>query len=195
MILLLHGLSRSGKDTVAHRLTSNFDFHHLKISAHLKRCASLLFGVPEDHFENHNKDLPNVKWGRTPREILKFLGTDVFQFQIENLVPGTNRCFWIDHLHDDVARLQMMKKDVVISDYRFPHELSSLRKKFPDETIRVIRVIPAYQGYTLPTKIDESETLLPYDFSIDNGTTIDDLHERVDLLVKELTQTRSQRNR
>lgn len=190
MILLLHGLSRSGKDTVANRLASSSEFEHLKISAHLKRSAALLFGIPERHFEEGEKDLPHPKWGRTPRQILKFLGTDVFQFQIETLLPGSARCFWIDYLHDDIDRLQSMKKNVVISDYRFPHELHSLRTRFPTETIHVIRVTPEYPGYRAPRELDESEQTLPHDFVIRNRT-VEELHRQVDLLAERLTRKRS----
>ena len=185
MILLLHGLSRSGKDTVATRLVSSFDFEHLKIAAHLKRSASLLFGIPESHFETSEKDIPHLKWGRSPREILKFLGTDVFQFQIETLLPGSARCFWINYLHDDIARLQSVKRNIVISDYRFPHELASLRIRFPQATIRVIRVTPKYIGYRVPMALDESEKRLPHDFEIENITK-EDLYRQVDSLVEEL---------
>jgi uridine kinase len=190
MILLLHGLSRSGKDTVANRLASSFEFEHLKISAHLKRSAAMLFGIPERHFEEEDKDLPHPKWGRTPRQILKFLGTDVFQFQIETLLPGSARRFWIDYLHDDIARLQSMKKNVVISDYRFPHELHSLRTRFPTEPIHVIRVTPEYPGYRAPRELDESEQTLPHDFVIRNRT-IEELHRDVELLAERLTRKRS----
>jgi hypothetical protein len=194
MIVLLHGLSRSGKDTVANRFAACFEFEHLKISAHLKRSAALLFGISERHFEEGEKDLPHPKWGRTPRQILKFLGTDVFQFQIETLLPGSARCFWIDHLHEDLARLQTMKKNVVISDYRFPHEMSSLRTRFPTEAIHVIRVTPEYSGYRSPSELDESEQTLPYDFEIRNRT-VEDLHRQVDLLAERLTRKRSPQSR
>ena len=190
MILLLHGLSRSGKDTVATRLVSSFGFEHLKIAGHLKRSASLLFGIPESHFETGEKDVVHRKWERTPREILKFLGTDVFQFQIETLLPGSARCFWINYLHDDITRLQSMKKHIVISDYRFPHELGSLRIRFPQETIRVIHVTPKYIGYRAPILLDESERRLPHDFEIENRT-VEELYRQLDSLVEELIRTKS----
>lgn len=185
MIILLHGLSRSGKDTVARRLVERFRMTHLKISSHLKRCASLLFDVPLEDFEERQKDDPHPKWGRSPREMLKFLGTDVFQYKIESFIPGRNRCFWIDYLHKDIADELALGRSVVISDYRFEHELISLRTRFPKEALHVLRVVPCYSGFVGPARMDESEECLPFDFEIRN-VTIDQLHREVDDLFADL---------
>ena len=154
---------------------------HLKISSHLKRCASLLFDVPLQDFEERQKDDPHPKWGRTPRQILKYLGTDVFQYNIESFLPGRNRCFWIDYLHKDIARQLALGMSVVISDYRFEHELFSLRRRFPKEDLYVLRVLPCYAGFVGPAHMDESEEPLPFDSEIRN-VTMDQLHRDPDAL-------------
>jgi hypothetical protein len=192
MIILLHGLSRCGKDTVANILVKRFDFAHLKISAHLKRCASMLFEIPLEHFETREKDLVHSAWNCTPRQMLKFLGTDVCQFKIEELVPGLKRRFWIDHLHTQIAQNRANKTSIVISDYRFPHEWDSLKERFPAEVITVIRVVPSFEGFVPPKDLDESEKRLPVDFELENRNW-DELDKNVEELLRTI-QRRSPSN-
>jgi len=184
MIILLHGLSRCGKDTVANILVNRFDFAHLKIAAHLKRCAAILFEIPVEHFETNEKDLVHSKWNCTPRQILKFLGTDVFQFKIEELVPDLKRRFWIDHLHTRIAENRANQKSIVISDYRFPHEREYLKDRFPTETIAVVRILPLFEGFVPPKELDESENRLPVDFEIENKN-----RETLDENIEEMLRT------
>lgn len=192
MILLLHGLSRCGKDSVANILANRFDFVHLKIAGHLKRCAAMLFEIPLEHFETNRKDLLDTKWNCTPRQILKFLGTDVFQFEIEELVPGLKRRFWIDHLHTQIAENRANRKSIVISDYRFPHEWDSLKHRFPTEVIIVIRVQPLFEGFVPPKDLDESEKRLPVDLEIENRNW-DELNKNIEEMLRTI-QRRSPSN-
>jgi hypothetical protein len=153
----------------------------------LKRCASLLFDIPLEDFENSNKDMVCRKWERTPRDCLKFLGTEVFQHQIETFIPGIRRRFWIDHLHKDIETALTREKNVVISDYRFKHEIDSLSEKFPNENIRVVHIIPNFEGFRMPQHIDETEQMRPYDHVLHN-CTIDQMLKEVDTLLISLPQ-------
>ena len=183
MIVLLNGLSRSGKDTVAKYLERSFNFTHLKISTPLKQAVSHMFGIPLEHLEDHRKD--NLcKYGVTPRQLLKFMGTDVGQHQIEHILPGTNRCFWINRLMLNINE----HCNYVVSDYRFIHEYDAIRNKFPHTPLRVIRVVPQYPQFKQPENMDESELTLPFDDILYNNT-IEDLYSQISQIFTPLRNT------
>lgn len=163
MIVLLNGLSRSGKDTVAKYMSEHHGFIHSKISTYLKDAVSCMFGIPIHHFEDSRKDKMTT-YGVTPRQMLKFIGTDVGQYKIEELLPGTNKCFWINRTIKDMSE----DRNYVVSDYRFPHEYDAIRRSFPYKSVYVIRVVPLYSEFKQPVEIDESEQPLPCDHILYN---------------------------
>jgi len=178
MIVLLNGLSRSGKDTVARYLTERHAFTHLKISATLKQVVACMFGIPLEHFEDARKDTPS-SFGVSPRQLLKFIGTDVGQYHIEKVLPGTQRCFWINRL---IERMNEHEK-YVVSDYRFPHEYDAIRLAFRNTPVYVLRVVPQYPGFENPVRMDESEQALPCDHVVYNRN-IQDLHTQISDFLK-----------
>jgi len=178
MIVLLNGLSRSGKDTVAKYLEQHHDFVHLKISTPLKQAVSCMFGIPLEHLETYHKDVP-CAFGVTPRQLLKYLGTDVGQYHIENLLPGTNRRFWVNRLLHNMDG----HHNYVISDYRFLHEYDVIRNQFPNKPVHVVRVVPQYPGFKQPHNMDESEKTLPYDHMLYNDN-LNNLYSQIQQFLK-----------
>lgn len=180
MIVLLNGLSRSGKDTVARLFVERHALCHVKISKTVKNVVSAMFGVPLGALEDYRKDLP-VKPGVSPRDMMKFVGTHIGQFEIERLFPGTNRCFWINRLIDDMDP----KKSYVISDYRYPHEYVALKRAFPYTPLFRVRLKPEFPGFSPPPVLDDTETKLPYDYLLTNRDP-QQLQNDVDILFKKL---------
>lgn len=175
MIVLLNGLSRSGKDTVAKMMVSEMAMYHVKISNHLKRAVSAMFGFSIDELEDHRKDKPTDMYpGTTPRDIMKFLGTDVGQYEINKLLPGIGRSFWVNRL----IREMDPRLDYVVSDYRYPHEWCAFETHFPNVPIVRVRVVAGYPGYTKPEKMDHSEQVLACDHIIHN-ISMEQLHNEV----------------
>jgi hypothetical protein len=122
MIIAICGLKRSGKDTVANRiLQKNPDFLHSKISDPLKKVCQILFDFSD--VEGPLKDHIDPKWDITPRAALQFLGTEMMQYKLQELLPNLGRCFWVKKLLMDLSlSLSLSKtKGVVISDLRFKH--------------------------------------------------------------------------
>ena len=182
MIVLLNGLSRGGKDTVANHLARNYGFHHMKISTCLKNCVSQMFDIPLEHLENDQKDKIDDRYNKTPRDILKFVGTDFGQIHLEELLPGTKRCFWVNRMIDEMKKTRFQR--FVVSDYRFLHEYNALKNAFPAHTVHVFKIVPNYYGYTNPPA-HESETPLRADYIIYN-TYKTKLYEDIDDLINNL---------
>jgi hypothetical protein len=164
MIVLLNGLSRSGKDTAAKVFVEKHSLCHVKISKTVKDVVSAMFGVPPGTLEDDRKDLPIKGHSISPRDMMKFIGTHVGQFEMERLLPGTNRCFWINRLIDRINP----QKDYIISDHRYPHEYVALKTAFPDTPVFRVRLKPEFPAFSPPAVMDDTETEMPYDYLLVN---------------------------
>jgi len=125
-----------------------------------------MFGVSPGELEDDRKDQPfKHDPSVTPRDMMKFVGTHVGQFEIERLLPGTNRCFWINRLID---KMDPGGSDYVISDYRYPHEYVALKKAFSNTPVFRVRLKPEFRGFSPPAVLDDTETEIPYDYLLVN---------------------------
>lgn len=178
-IVALCGARRTGKDTVASYLVEHHGYEHVKITAPLKRVCQTLFHFTEDQLETDSKELPDPRWGISPRQVMQFLGTEVFQYKIQELLPEVGRCFWINSLAT-LIRANPDKR-YVISDMRFLHEHQVLQSIDPSSmrTIRVSsqRVAPS----PADTHLSECEHHgIPADADLTNNGTKEDLYTTVD---------------
>lgn len=164
MIVLLNGLSRSGKDTAAKVFVEKHSLCHVKISKTVKDVVSAMFGVPLGALEDERKDRKDLRQQISPRDMMKFIGTHVGQLEIERLLPGTNRCFWINRLIDRMDP----NKSYVISDFRYPHEYVALKRAFPNTPVFRVRLKPEFASFSPPAVMDDTETEMPYDYLLVN---------------------------
>jgi hypothetical protein len=127
-IVALCGKKGSGKDTAAQALLDK-GWTGEKFAGPLKDACRTLFGFDESQVEGHLKDVLDPRWGTTPRAILQFMGTEVFQYKINEILPGIGgRKFWTKSM---IQRIQSSDGDVVITDMRFQHEVDALRAMDP----------------------------------------------------------------
>ena len=127
-LIAICGMRRSGKDTLANHIASKYDYEHVKIANHLKTAVASLFDLEHEHVEGHMKDELHIHWRTTPRKIMDFMGTHVFQHEIQKIIPHIGRSFWIDGL---IRELDMKNKRYVISDLRFPYEYHRIKEYNP----------------------------------------------------------------
>jgi hypothetical protein len=147
-IIAICGSKRHGKDTIANYLSSNYDYEHVKISQKMKDVCKILFGFSNNQMETDDKEIIDPKWNITPRKAMQFIGTEVGQFKIQELLPIIDRKFWINSL---LKELNPNKK-YVISDLRFLHEFEEI-KRLDGLIIRVER-----PNLILPTDLHISES-------------------------------------
>jgi hypothetical protein len=141
LIVAVFGARGAGKDTFA-RAFVEAGFAHEKFAAPLKAGVQAMFGLSDDQIhgvpelgEADPRELPSV-WGPSPRRILQFFGTEVFQHGLADLLPDMQREFWARSLVRRVARSSDAR--VVISDMRFPHELAVLRQQTDWDVVSVL---------------------------------------------------------
>ena len=176
-IVAICGLKRSGKDVVANYISNRFGHTHVKIAHKLKQITKLAFDLSDEELETDKKDMVVPRYGVSPRVLMDFLGTQVFQHDIGKEVPllKDNRCFWIDNLLQNVS-----KSKLVISDLRFHHELERLQKVSCDLT--VIRVQREGTSTNHLVSEMESETLVAH-YVVQNNGTLPELYAKIDIII------------
>lgn len=205
MIIGICGFIGSGKDTVADYLVNFHGFRRESFANTLKDAVSAVFGWDRTMLEGRTKearewreqvdpwwadrlDIPTL----TPRWILQYWGTEVCR-------KGFHDDIWIASLEN---KLRSSRDNVVISDCRFPNEISSI-KSAKGQIIWVQRgnlpdwyevALAANRGnncavqYLKMKKIHASETAwvgTDFDQILDNNSTIDALYNQVKSLVKD----------
>jgi len=130
-IIGLCGFIGSGKDTVADMLINQFGYKRESFASTLKDAVAQVFGWDRDLLEGRTAearqwrervdtwwanrlDMPNL----TPRWVLQYWGTDVCRVNFHDDI-------WIASLENKLVK---NKDNIVISDCRFPNEITSLRK-------------------------------------------------------------------
>ena len=208
-IISISGTIGSGKDTIADFLITHHGFKRVSFAGALKDAVSSVFGWDRelvdgvtkasrewreqvDQWWSQRLNMPNL----TPRYVLQYMGTEVFR----------------NHFHTDIwvasveHKLLTSKDDVVITDARFANEVEAV-KRVGGKAIRVVRGENPewYQaaldynrgprgniGYMLgKDKLDRfnihpseySHIGLPFDALVENNSTIDALHSKIERLI------------
>ena len=203
MIIGVCGFIGSGKDTIADYLVNFHEFRRESFASTLKDAVAAVFGWDRTMLEGRTKearewreqvdpwwaarlDMPTL----TPRWVLQYWGTEVCRKAFHDDI-------WIASLEN---KLRNSKDHVVISDCRFPNEISSI-KNAGGQIVWVQRgVLPAWYELAVDAnrgsnvalnelkrlKIHASETAwvgTEFDAVIDNNSTIDELYQQAQTLV------------
>jgi hypothetical protein len=203
MIIGVCGFIGSGKDTIADYLVNFHEFRRESFASTLKDAVAAVFGWDRTMLEGRTKearewreqvdpwwaarlDMPTL----TPRWVLQYWGTEVCRKAFHDDI-------WIASLEN---KLRNSKDHVVISDCRFPNEISSI-KNAGGQIVWVQRgVLPDWYEVAVDAnrgsnvainelkmrKIHASETAwvgTEFDAIIDNNSTIDELYQQAKTLV------------
>lgn len=208
MIVGVAGFIGSGKDTIADYLITFKGFRRMSYAEPLKDAVASIFGWERELLEGTTKysrewrDTVDSWWAErlhiphlTPRWVLQQWGTEVGRRAFHDDI-------WIASVEN---KLRSLKDNIVISDCRFPNELSSI-KRAGGITIRVSRGEnpPWYDAALALNKKFHSSNLqmaratlaehkvhaseyssvgLDYDFYVDNSGTLDELHRKIDSII------------
>lgn len=128
IIIGLHGKIGVGKDTIADHLCSHYGFVKLSFAQTLKEIVALITGWEYDFIDGKiNRELRETLvhpfFGRTCRQILQYVGTDLFRNQL-------HRDIWINCLRNKLDAKLSQGLDVVITDCRFQNELELLSRDY-----------------------------------------------------------------
>lgn len=177
-IIALTGANRVGKDTMANFFVSQ-GFRHLKISQPLKDLVKSLFHLEDYQLETDAKDTELVFHGKSPRQLMQWIGTDIFQHSMSSFVPSVGRNFWIEH----ASHIMQQNPSIpfVISDLRFLHEYEYLRKHF-GQRLSVIQIIRPFSSLGTHES-DVSYLQVPFSLCYHNEGTKQDMENWVQAIL------------
>ena len=209
MIIGVCGFIGSGKDTIADYLVNVHGFRRESFANTLKDAVASVFGWDRVMLEGRTKEAREWReqvdpwWAErlnmptlTPRWVLQYWGTEVCR-------RGFHDDIWIASVEN---KLRRSKDNIVISDCRFPNEISSI-KSAGGVVVRVVRGPEPewydhainfnkgekYIGWALgksrleKLKIHASETAwvgTNFDYVLDNNSTLDSLFNQVETVVQ-----------
>lgn len=210
MILGICGFIGSGKDTAADYLVNLHGFRRESFAGILKDAVSAIFGWDREMLEGRSRqsrewrEQVDTWWSQrlniphlTPRWILQYWGTEVCR-------QGFHDDIWIASLEN---KLRSITDNVVITDCRFPNEISAIR----NQGGRIVWIqrgsLPEWYDDALaynqgPTNLHWalSRDLLEkkqvhaseyswvgqsFDETVDNNGTLDSLNEQIKNLVQD----------
>ena len=194
-IIAICGARRSGKDTAADYIVSNIlggpraNVRKVHFAAPIKRMACEAFGFSVDQVEGSGKDEVDERYGVTPRRVLQFLGTEVMQYKIRDIIPTAGRTFWARRLiQTELEASRSFERSVaVVADMRFPHEAEALVSELGAENVFIVRLRRhSTDRKTKDEDAHSSETeylaIRSVDAEIENSGSVDDLYAKLDRL-------------
>jgi hypothetical protein len=178
-IIAICGAKRSGKDVLASHIVNKYGYTRLSFAEPLKHIVKLLFDFNDQQVgliegSNDEKDTLDERWGISPRKALQFVGTEILQNKIQELLPNVKRDYFANILLSKIE----YNKTYVISDLRFIHEYDKI-KHLDIQIIKVIR--PSI--ITDEQHLSENEYMyIPVDKEIVNDGTFEDYINRFENL-------------
>jgi len=189
-VILINGLPRAGKDTVADFIVDNFNYTKMSFATPLKSVIAGTFGISLEDLETmkNNTDEYGVEIkvypNNQPQQVLKYTNfREILQkFGTEGMKPEFGNSVWGDLLYKKV--LESDQKLFVVPDYRFIVEYQ------PQDNIKIIRIL-VLDDRELPTEGHASDVELyqnnvKFDYTINNTGTLIELEEKVNSIIKEL---------
>ena len=174
-IIALCGRKQVGKDVVANYLATRYGYKNVKFAEPLKDALQALFKFTHTQIEI-DKETIDPFWGVSPRQAMQFFGTEIMQFEINRLIPGIGRDFFVKSL---LARHPT--GPIVISDMRFTHEYNAIKRVAANDSI-IIKIIKDTND--ICDHISETElNSIKGDYTINNSGSIQELYEKVEKII------------
>lgn len=126
ILIAINGKARAGKDFTADFLCSHFGFVRMALADPLKKIVMDSLELSEEQLYGKLKQVEDPRYGKTPRWLLQYLGTDVFRNIYEDI--------WVDKLMAlrqafiDISAADRPVR-VVVPDLRFENEMRIFKEE------------------------------------------------------------------
>lgn len=186
LLIGLHGLARTGKDTAATYLAAHYALLSYAFAEPLKLAIMQMFNLTADHIEGALKEQPLPGIGKSPRQLMQLLGTDWGR----DLV---HRELWLLLAEQNLQHMAELHQDMqgaVLRDVRFENEAAWVRSKGG-----VILHIQRPDAAPVAAHTSEAGiTVHDNDFVIHNDEDLPHLYKQLDRLMGLLVRRQAMRN-
>jgi len=196
------GNMNSGKDTCADYLVKEYHYEKKAFASPLKKVCQTLFLLSDSQITDKvQKETIDERWGKSPRQIFQYIGTEILRDQLGNFIPGLGRDIFTKHLKLSIEGNHSGKR-IAISDVRFQNEVDLIHE-MGGYVIKIIRHDKNHgegkhaswiNSGQIDSKIHSSETELEeitdYDACLINNGTIEDLYLSLEKILKNLDSFR-----
>lgn len=162
-LIALTGLPRSGKDTFAAHMCTQYGYTKRAFATPLKKAAAILLNREVWEMEGENgfdREAVLPEWGFTTRRFLQWFGTEgVRNFKYD---------FWIHRMKLELGDL----KKVIITDCRFPNEVEFVHA-MGGKVIQIVRPGTVASEHA-------SDTEMPWDIRLQNNGTLEQFIDAID---------------
>ncbi|MDD6878963.1 MAG: hypothetical protein PUD59_01880 [bacterium] len=159
-VYLISGEARNGKDTIGNFLEEEYKKRGLKVCK--SQISKYLKVYVKDYFGWNGSEETK------PRELLQQLGTDVIREKLNK--PR----FFVDRTIEDIDILSHFFDVMIITDIRFPIEITAIKEAFDDVVSINVKRINFESELTNSQQLHKTETALnnfsEYDYKIVNDT-------------------------
>ena len=179
----LSGQKRTGKDTLADYLCSNYGFTKYSFAGPLKKACQEIFMLSDEQTEGNDKEIMDNRWGVSARTIFQKVGTELFREKLSQVMPEMKSIednFWIYRFelwYEDFKKKNPGAK-VIVSDARFPNEA----KKINDLGGKMIKVSRDTGLNTDNHSSEKNVELIKTDIILKNNTNIQNYYKKIDKL-------------
>ncbi|MFA4904457.1 MAG: hypothetical protein WC600_17120 [Desulfobaccales bacterium] len=181
LLIGLSGKAGSGKSTAADYLWDQYLYHRFAFADTLKVLVGQAFDFSQEQLYGDLKEVPDPRFGKSPRWCLQHLGTEVFR----GIWPG----IWVHHLMESVRDFWQMngERPVVVTDVRFLDEAEAL-KNVGAVLIRIERAGAGAQA-GIPDHISETslDAYPGWDYVLQNDGSLAALEFMLDQIVGGVT--------
>ena len=153
----------------------------------VKETCKVLFDFTDEQMNNDIKEDTDIRWNISPRKAMQFIGTEIMQYKITELLPDIKKLFWVNRLRNKIIKENNIKdigdlhNNIVISDFRFLHEILEFQNIV---FIHILRDM-TYEG--IDSHISENELtsidIMCLDLKkchiIYNNGSLDDLYSKI----------------
>ncbi len=178
LLVGLSGKAGSGKSTAAAYLVEYHDYRAFAFADALKDVVGRAFGFSLEQLHGQLKEVPDPRFGKSPRWCMQYLGTDILRSIWQEI--------WIWHLHQSIMDVLSLfgQRPIVVTDVRFRDEAEAL-KRMGAVLVRLERVEAGAQN-GISEHVSETDLALQwegFDFLIVNNRTKEQLFEQLALIV------------
>lgn len=178
-IIGITGRKYSGKDTFADYISKKYGYTKICYADPLKTVCGTLFSLSEEQLYGDKKEVSDPRWfDLTPRQILQFVGTELFRTNMAKLCPNFEDKFWLHIARNNILTIQRENPNalIVVSDIRFCNELDLIHE-LNGITFRVERpAINSNDKHESESYVDN----LDVNITIKNDKTVNDFYKEID---------------